>query len=179
MDTHSLYPYVVPKEYLFNQNPPVKSLGHDTYEVLVTEAKSLIKNVTAQDLQSLGLTAGQAQRLALENLENVFKAGAIKAQLLPRGPMGKPFIIVGGHWAAAAVPLLPRFPDFAARTLGVAEVFLSIPHQGIVMVFPKGDETYGREVRVFVKQNEGRDRKPITFGLFTYRGTDLVPVAGD
>ena len=178
MQADSVYPYIVPKEYLQHQLPRdlAKALGHDVYAVLVKELRGLVGNITADDLVALHLSSDAAYSLALENLEKLLKAGLIKAQKFPQGPAGKPFMVVGGHWDAAAVALLPRFADFARKNLGQDDICLSIPHQGISLVFPNGDTSYLKLVRAFVKEKEGNDRKPITFELYTFEGANLRPL---
>ena len=177
MQTESLYPYIVPKAYLQYQRPEdfARSLGHDVYVVLMKELRGVAGNVTANELSSLKLSADEAYAIALGNLEKLFKGGIIKAQKFPDGPSGKPFIVIAGHWDAAAVPLLDRFADFAKKNIGQEEVWLSIPRQGISLVFPAGDTTHDSAVRGFIREHEGNEGKPITFELFRFQGPSLIP----
>ncbi len=178
MQTDSLYPYIVPKDYLQYQKPEdfARGLGHDVYAVLMKELGGVAGNVTANELSSLKLSSDEAYTIALRNLEKLFKGGIIKAQRFADGPSGKPFIVVAGHWDAAAVALLAGFADFAKRNTGQEDVWLSIPRQGISLVFPAGDATHRAAVQGFVKEHEGNARKPITLGLFTFQGASLTPL---
>jgi hypothetical protein len=178
MQANSIYPSIVSKPYLQYQRQEDFALpiGHDAYIVLFKELRGLAGNVTADDLAALRLTAEQAYSIALENLERLFKEGAIKAQKISDGPGGKPFIVVAGHWDAAAVVLLPRFSEFVAKNLGQTDICLSIPRQGIALAFTNGDENYRNLIRTFVRQNEGHERKLITFGLFTVEGNSLKTI---
>ncbi len=176
MQRNSLYPYIVAKEYLRYraEKPEAKSLGQDTYEVLVKDLDGLVGNVTSEELNRLNLTPAEADTLAIGNLENLFISGEIKARLFPSGLEGKPFILVGGHWAAAGCILLSKLVESARRNLGSQNICFSVPHREALLIFPKGDRNYRNAMRTLIKEKEGNGSKPITFGLFAFEEGRIV-----
>jgi hypothetical protein len=165
-----LYPYVVPAEYLEHQpNEPAgisRPLGHGLYVVLVHDLDGLVRNVLQDDLIKLGLTPDQAYSHALGNLETLARNHAIGMTMLPKGPQGRPFILLGGHWNAAGCILLPGLRDLTSKSLGVDDVCVCIPHCGALLAFPKGDDSYRREMVKLIREQESNARKPLTFSLF-------------
>ena len=106
-----LYPYVIPEEYLKHQHTEprgiVKPLGHRLHVGLVFDLKGLVESLNVDGLRRLGMTPDQAHACAIKNLQALAKAQQIKMAVYPAGPSGKPFVLVGGHWAAATAILLP------------------------------------------------------------------------
>lgn len=168
LDPARIYPYLVPGTYLQHHgDAPVWPLGHDVHVVLVHDLKGAVRNVTREDLQQMGLTPDEARGLAIANLDKLAGSGAIGMKRFT-GPQGKPFILMGGHWAATASILVPQIIQSAARHLGCDAVCISIPNRDALLAFPKGDHAYRDEMVAMIRKNEGDNPKLLTFGLFEY-----------
>jgi hypothetical protein len=178
MTPNAIYPYIIREEYLFYQADAlqlVKPLGHSTHVTLVEEMEGVVKSLKAEDLNALNLTPTQAYAKAIENLENLLIDGVIQMQRFAQGPNGRPFILVGGHWGAAACILLPNLPNLAKNSLQTEELCFSIPHREALLIFAKEDRVYCDQMRAMIEEMEGNPAKPLTPGLFTFQGD--VPVA--
>ena len=172
MTPDALYPYLIREEYLPHQADTlqlVKPLGHSTHVTLVEDIGGAVKSLKSEDLNDIDLTPTQAYAKAIENLENLLISGVIQMQLFAQGPDGKPFILVGGHWGAAACILLPNLPSLAKNSLHTEEICLSIPHREALLIFAKEDRAYRDRMRAMIEEKEGNPAKPLTPGLFTFR----------
>jgi hypothetical protein len=145
------------------------------YWALVEELSGMVKSMTAQNLQKMHLTAEQLRTQALENLEHALTSGRIGSTEFPKGPRDKPFLVIGGHWAASACCILPLMPGLARQKLGSQEVCFSVPHTEALLLFPKGDRAYRDEMRAVIREQESDGRKRLTWELFEYRGNSVVP----
>jgi len=174
-----LYPYVVPEEYLMHQQTEpggiVRPLGHGLHVGLVFDLEGLVESLRAEGLGRLDLTPEQAHARAIENLELLAQEQAVKMALFPNGPSGKPFVLVGGHWAAATSILLPKLRQLVEGPLGSRDILISIPHREAMLVFPYGDRTHRNALRALVREKESDARKPLTFELFTLTGHGVEP----
>lgn len=175
----TLYPYVIPETYL--EHPPadphgiVRPLGHGLLVSLVFDLGGVVQSVSAEDLIRLNLTAESAHLRALQNLELLAQANLIKMAGFPNGPSGQPFVLVGGHWAAATALLLPGLKSRVEETLGSKEVLASIPHREALLLFPMGDRAHRDALRTLVQDKESDGRKPLTFELFTLGEEGILP----
>lgn len=168
VDPDSIYPYLVPEEYLqFHGDAPHWTLGHGIQIVLVIERDGLVQNLRNEELEQLSMTADAAYDLAVENLDKLLKANAIGMQKL-NGPQGKPFILMGGHWATASAILDHGLLDWSTKILGTDEICISIPHREALLIFPRGDEAYRAEMLAMIRDKESDHNKMLTFGLFQY-----------
>jgi hypothetical protein len=179
-DIARCYPYIVPENYLPHQPDDGKGLvrpfGHGLFVVLVQDQDGLVDNVTPDDLTTSKLVADAAHEKALENLQQLFASGKIKAMKYDKGPHDRPFIIVGEHWAAAACILLPKVRSFAQKNLGQDEILASIPHRDVMLLFPKPAKGELAEIRKFVVEHESEGRKPLTFEAFELTEKGPAPV---
>ena len=178
-----IYPYVVPDAYLqYQPTHPQgvsKSLGHGLSVVLVQDLDGLVGDVKNKDLSAMNLTVEQAYNTAVGNLEVLAKSGKIDIQFFPNGPQGKPFMLFGGHWSAATCILLPKLKEMAANNLGTADVCICVPHREAMIMFQKGDRTYRDAMRAMIKEKESDGSKPLTYELFTFGNSGVVPFQED
>ena len=172
-----ILPYVVPAVYLDYQREDAKPLtwplGHGLHVVLVHELDGLVGNVLPEELTALGLTIEQAKKKALENLESLAKSGLIGQQRF-NGPDQKPFVLFGGHWAAATCILLPSLRQMGVKNVGSAEICVCIPHREALLMFPKGDKAYRGVMLKMIKERESDGRKPLTFDLFELTASGVI-----
>lgn len=165
-----LYPYLVPEPYLEHAGGApeglFRPLGHGIWVTLVFDMQGLVQGVTADDLRRLKSTPEQAHARALRNLEKLAAERQVEMRAFPKGPSGGPFVLVGGHWAAATSILLPRLRDLVAGPLGTRDVCASIPHREALLLFPRGDRAHRDAMRALVWEKESDGRKPLTFELF-------------
>ena len=174
-----LYPYVIPEDYLkYQQAEPkgiVRPFGHGLHVGLVFDLNGLVESLQTKDLLRLGMTPQQAHERAIQNLETLAKAQLIKMAVFPNGPSGKPFVLVGGHWAAATSILLPGLKRLVEKPLGTSDILVSIPHREAMLLFPNGDRQHRDAIRSLVKEKEGGGQKPLTFKLFMLGNEGVKP----
>jgi len=180
-DIGRCYPYFVPKDYLqyqpSNENGLVRLFGHGLFVLLVQDQDGLVKNVTPDDLAAANLSAESAHERALDNLQKLLASGQIGIMRYDEGPHGRPFILVGQHWASAACVLLPKIRSFAQKNLDQDEIVASIPHRDVMLLFPKPATEELAEIRKFVVEHESEGRKPLTFELFELTEKGPAPVS--
>lgn len=164
------YPYVVPKEYVSSRPDDgsglIRPLGHGLFVVLVQDQGGMVQNVTLDELQQSKTSVEAAHTKALENLQQLFASGEIKAMKYERGPHSQPYIVIGPHWAAAACVLLPGIRQFAQKHLGKDQILASVPHRDVMLLFQKPEKNGLSEIRQFVVEHESDGRKPLTFDPF-------------
>lgn len=175
-----LYPYVVPKTYLdeIGRLPEgyARSLGHGLYVIYVFDLDGAVRMLNTDDIQKLNSTPELVYSKAIENLEKIASERKISIKSFPTGPQGKPFMLIADHWSAATCILLPRLDAMAKHALGVNEYCIVIPHRDVMLIFPKGDENYRKEMLEFIREKEAEDcRKPLTWQLFTIKDTFPIP----
>jgi hypothetical protein len=162
-----LYPYVVPASF-FEQGGKdlARPLGHDLHVALVFDLGGTARAATSENLRSLGLPLDRAHAVALANLEQLVVDQQVKMAMIPNGPRSRPFVLFGGHWAAATSILLPNLAGSVSKSLGSQEVCASIPHREAMLVFACGDRAYRDEMRALVREKEAGAPRPLTYGLF-------------
>jgi hypothetical protein len=172
-----LQPYVVPAGYLDHGGRELaRPLGHGLYVALVFDLGMAVRNATPADLDGLGMSAARAHAISLENLERVAADGDIEMAAFPDGPGARPFVRVGGHWAAATAILLPNLRGMLAGPLGTPDLCASIPHREAMLIFGCGDRAHRDAMRALVRERESGGRKPLTFELFRLTGQGVVPL---
>jgi hypothetical protein len=173
----NLYPYVVPVSYLERGGRDLsKPLGHDLYVALVFDRGGLVQSATSENLEGLDLSLDEAHAVAIGNLERLAADQQVKMAVFPNGPRSRPFVLVGGHWAAASSILLPDLRRTASAPLGSEELCASIPHREAMLVFACGDRAYRDSMRAFVREKEADGDKPLTFELFRLDQTGVGPL---
>jgi len=135
----------------------------------------MVKSMTEENLQKMHLTAEQLRAQALQNLEHALKSGTIGSTEFPKGPGDKPFILIGGHWAASACCILPLMPGLARQKLQSQDVCFSVPHTEALLLFAKGDRVYRDEMRAMIREKESDGRKRLTWEFFEYKASSLAP----
>lgn len=179
-DVSKILPYVVPAEYLEYQGagakPQTWPLGHGLHVVLVHDLGDLVGNVLPEELQALGLTAEQAKKKAIENLQSLAKSGLIGQRRFD-GPGNKPFVLFGGHWAAATCILLPELFQMGVKNVGSEELCVCIPHREALLMFAKGDKAYRASMLEMIRERESDGRKPLTFALFELTAAGIRELA--
>src|ERR1700748_543524 len=105
-----LFPYIVPSGYL--QHMPnlalrvAQPIGHSLFRTLVLDFDGLVQSVDAATLESMKLTQEAASVKSIDNLIDMAGSGAVRQQIYPNGPSGKPFVVFSDHWTSAACILL-------------------------------------------------------------------------
>lgn len=181
MKPELLYPYIVTREYLEHGAPQpdgfTKPLGEDLYVTLVCDLNGVVRNVLPADLEQAGLGADEALARSQANLEKLIHSQVIHSTVLPKGPHEKPFILFGGHWAAAATCTWSGLHRIAARALGTERLVLSIPHREAMIIFSDGDPEYIRAMKTMIREKEADGEKPLTWDLFILTPDGLKPKA--
>ena len=179
MSPDAIFPYIIREAYLPHHADAAqlaRPVGHSVHATLVEDLGGAVKSLKLEDLNTISLTVAEAYAKAVENLENLLISGVIQIQLFAQGPDGKPFILVGGHWGAAACIFLPNLPTLAKNSLKAEEICLSIPRREALLIFAKEDRAYRDRMRAMIEEMEGNQPKPLTLGLFTLRTDVPVPL---
>ncbi|MCG8599274.1 MAG: hypothetical protein MI807_03940 [Verrucomicrobiales bacterium] len=163
-----LFPYVVPESY-FEIFPAAKKfskeLGNEISIALIFNFGESVKNVSKADLNRLKISEDQAHATAIENLAKLAASQAVKMRQI-QGPEGKPFLLFGGHWAAATCILLPHLHSSLSKRFESEEVCVSIPHRDALLAFPRGNSTYLAEMKKMIKDKERWGERRLTDELF-------------
>jgi hypothetical protein len=177
-DAAKIFPYLVPYGYFEAAGEKAKAvswpLGHGLHVALVHDLDGLVRNVVPEDLSTLGLTAEEAKERAIRNLESLAMSGAIGQQRFEAGPEKKPFVLFGGHWAAATCILLPGLRGMGVKNVGSEDLCICIPHREALLLFSKGDRKYRDAMRKMIRQHESDGRKPLSFELFVLTPTGIA-----
>jgi uncharacterized protein YtpQ (UPF0354 family) len=114
-------------------------------------------------LEAVGLTVGDAERIALENLCRRAQQRDVSGQTMI-GDDGEPaFVLWGaGHWLSASSLLLPGLRAVAQRALGDTEICAAIPHRDIMFLFGIRDQAWRDKMQALITEKESGGRKPIT-----------------
>ncbi len=178
-NAESLYPYVVPKEYLEHGAPQpdgiTRSLGHGLYIVLVFDLNGMVRNVLPSDLESLGLRPEQAIAKADQNLGSLITSQTLKSTVFPSGPQNKPFALFGGHWSAASAGTWTGLFNILSKALASEQLVVSLPHRDALIVFADGDTSYINAMKTMIREREADGQKPLTWELFTLTNNGLSP----
>jgi hypothetical protein len=173
----NLYPYVVPATYLRDGGQGLsRPLGHGIHVALIFELGTAAQNATPEDLHALRLSVDDAHRVALQNLERLIAAQKVKMTVLPSGPGSRPFVLVGGHWAAATSILLPNLAGTVAAPLGTQDLCASIPHREAMLIFGCGDRAYRDSMRALVREKESGGLRLLTYELFRLSENGVTPL---
>ncbi len=175
----TIYPYVVPAEYLaYGTRQPdgmTRDLGHGLYVVLVQDLNGMVENVRPQDLTALGLTGMEAQRIADANLGALIHQQEVKSTVFPKGPQGRPFALFGGHWAAASCITWSGLFAAVSKALGSEKLLVCVPHREAMLVFPLGDVEYISAMTAMIREKESDGRKPLSMELFELTKDGVKP----
>lgn len=168
-DPSKVLPYIVPAGYFDQPRDKTRSvtwpLGNGLVVALVYDLQGVVRNLLPEELPTLGLTEEQARKQAIDNLESLAQSGAIGQQRFT-GPDGKPFVLFGGHWAAATCLLLPGLRQMGLKNIGSEKLCVCIPHREALLMFSKGDREYRDTMLKIIRERESDARKPLTFALF-------------
>jgi len=177
----TLYPYLVPDAIVdatfdWREAGIARPLGHGISAGLVFDVGVAVEYADEASLNLLGLDVGAAHALSVENLQQLARSRQIDMVQYPTGPMQRPFILVGGFWAASAL-LLPGLHGIAAPVIGADRLLASVPHRDAMLIFPHDDRPYRDAMRDLVCANEPDGEKPLTFELFTVNPGGVEPFA--
>jgi hypothetical protein len=170
MELTNVYPYLVPG--LFNPawEEIVLPLGHGVYVTLFedheSEAGIVHATVSPDALRDAGLTAEEAHRVALENLERFAAGDQLSAKMLGRPGEPVNFLLFSGHPRAAACLRLPQLYEQARQLLGTDEICACVPQRESLIVLPKRDRAYRTMMVAKLREIEADARRPISFELF-------------
>jgi hypothetical protein len=173
----NLYPHVVPASYLQHGGRELsKPLGHDLHVALVFDRGGVVQSATSDNLHNLGLSVDEAHAVALRNLDRLAAEQQVKMAVFPDGPGSRPFVLVGGHWAAASSILLPNLNRTVSVPLGTQNLCASIPHRQAMLIFACGDRAYRDSMRALVREKEADGDKPLTHELFRLNQSGIEPL---
>lgn len=165
MTAESLYPLLVPTSWFQEMAGFRGEFGHGIEMTLVEARPDCVRSVTSQNVDDLG-GEDVAFRTAIENLEGIAQRREVGMRLYPQGPGDQPFLLFGGHWAAATCLLLPGLHPLAARALGTEKICASIPHRSVMILFPEGDLASRTAMKALIAEKESHKERPLTLELF-------------
>jgi hypothetical protein len=161
-----IYPYLVTSAYPEWGGGTEAPIGHGIRVTIVVDLEGMVRNLTSADLRELGMSWDDAMKRALENLDRLEVERVIQMQLYDEGPSGQPFILVGGHWTAAAFLLSRKLQPLATEALRTRDLCASVPNREALLVFPKGSRGTRDSMRAMIREKEADSAKPLTWDLF-------------
>lgn len=172
-----IYPYVVPEGYIKaipseDRKALSWSLGNGIYVMLITRQGNTAVNMTLDELAKFQIKPEDAKKIAIDNLEKLAETAQIK-QMAFNGPLGKPFLLMGGHWAAATAILLPSLNLMGTKVTGAPEIIVSIPHREALLLFGNDSDEYVDQMKNMIRAKESGNPRPLTFELFRLRNGEL------
>lgn len=186
MNRNNLYPYLMPGLISPEQEEITLPLGHGVRVMLFedheVEGAGIVHSMLMPDaLRAAGLEAGEAHRIALENLQRWFEAAWVaEKEILSMKMIGNPgdewnFLLFSGHARAAACLRLPDLYLRAKALLRCGELCACVPQRESLLVLPRRDRRYREALVARVRQVEAGARRPITFELFELTRDGVVP----
>jgi hypothetical protein len=176
VDRNTIYPYLVPGLLNPDQAEICPLLGHGVYVMLFRdhemEGGIVHASIMPDMLRDAGLTAEEAHRIAMENLQRWFAAAWVaKEEVLAAKMFGNPgdawnFLLFSGHARAAACLRLPDLYDRCRGFLQSDELCACVSQRESLVVFPKRDQRYREEMVAKLRDIEADARRPISFALF-------------
>jgi hypothetical protein len=173
VNQNKVYPYLVPGLLNPDWEKITIPIGHGVYAMLFEDHEEehgiVHSTVIPEALEAAGLTAAEAQRLALSNLER-FAASedGWRPSMKMIGQPGDPFhfILISDHPRAAAFLRLRSLYEQASRLLESAEICACVPQRESLIILPKRDRSYREKLVARLRKIEADARRPITFELF-------------
>jgi hypothetical protein len=163
LDPDRLLLVLVPTGY-FPSSPPARVSFLAGLDLVFGEGgDGVVGYVPVARLEAVGLTVGDAERIALENLCRRAQQRDVSGMTVV-GDDGEPVFIVwgGGHWLSASSLLLPGLRTIAQRALGDTEICAAIPHRDIMFLFGIRDQPWRDKMQALITEKEADGRKPIT-----------------
>jgi hypothetical protein len=176
VDPGRLVPLIVPAGY-FPSSAPARASFLAGLDVVFGEAGDGVVGYTpTADLEAVGLTARDAERIALENLCRRVQQGDVSGRTM-LGDGGQPaFILWGaGHWLSASSLLLPGLRALAQHALGCTEICAAIPHRDIMFLFGAQDQAWRTRMQALITEKESGGHKPITRRLIRLLDVGTTP----
>jgi hypothetical protein len=176
LDQGRLLPVIVPAGY-FRFSPPARVPFLDGLDIAFGEdGDGIVGYTPAARLEAAGLTVGDAERIALENLCRRAQQGAVIGRTMLADDGEPAFILWGaGHWLSASSLLLPGLRAMAQRSLGDTEICAAIPHRDIMFLFGIHDQAWRDRMQTLITEKESDGRKPLTRRLIRLLDTGNSP----
>lgn len=180
LDLDRVYPYLVTAEYPDALATPTQSarvLGHGLSLALVSAEGSpevlLVKPVTAARLDDAGLDLDTAYARAAENLSQLLARGEVALELFEEGQAGAPWVVVSGHWLAAATLAVPSLYERMVPLLG-NDIVAAVPARQRLFLFGAASSAAMTPV---VDREFHAAAKPLTTRLFSLTAAGPAPLA--
>jgi hypothetical protein len=180
-DLTRVFPYVVMESSVHAAALPPHGvgvrLGHALAIVLVHEQGGTCRQIEADDLAQMRISAAELHRRALENLASVAEHPQI-VKRLHRTDDGSPYWVWSGHWLVASCLKLPDLYAQACERLGAARLLVSLPRRETMIIFPEGDQASRERMRARIRQQHGEqppDELPLTWELFSLTPAGATP----
>jgi hypothetical protein len=187
MNQNNLYPYLMPGLISPAQEEITLPLGHGVRVMLFEDHEApggIVHSMLMPDaLKASGLEAGEAHRIALENLQRWFEAAWVaEEEVLSMKMIGNPgdewnFLLFSGHARAAACLRLPDLYLRSKALLRSDALCACVPQRESLIVLPQRDRRYREALIARVRQIEADARRPISFELFELTREGVQPFA--
>jgi hypothetical protein len=185
MNQNNLYPYLMPGLISPAQEEITLPLGHGVRVMLFEDheaAGGIVHSMLMPDaLKAGGLEAGEAHRIALENLQRWFEAAWVaEEEVLSMKMIGNPgdewnFLLFSSHARAAACLRLPDLYVRSKALLRSDALCACVPQRESLIVLPRRDRRYREALIAKVRQIEADARRPISFELFELAPQGVQP----
>lgn len=181
MRTDNLYPYLVPG--LLNPDWADISVpvGHGVYACLHEDAESpagiVHATVSPEQLREAGLSADEAHRIALDNLDRFAEAdGRLSIQMLGNVDDPVNFLLYSDHPRASACLRLPDLYEHSRELLKADALCALAPQRESLVIFPDRSPEYRALIVGKLREIEADARRPISFGLFALTPAGPKPI---
>jgi hypothetical protein len=179
VELNNVYPYLMPGLLSPEWEPITIPLGHGVFVTLFEDHESAAgivhATVSPQALRDAGLSAEEAHRAALENLERFAAGDELSTKMLGRPGEPVNFLLFAGHARAAACLRLPHLYEQARQLLETDEICACVPQRESLIILPKRDRAYREMLVGKLREIEANARRPISFELFELTWNGVQP----
>lgn len=151
----------------------VRQLGNNVFSLLVRE----LKNVHREDLVNTGIDPDSAERIAIDNLSALIKAGEFKAQVTKDTPAGFNYAVwLGGRFTSSCI-LWPGLYDWASRQLDSDQIIACSPQNRVMCVAARGDAEFRSNIKNYLAEVVKDMGKLISPEWFELTSSGLSPLS--
>ena len=181
MKTENLYPYLVPGLLNPGWADAAVPVGHGLFACLYEDHESpagiVHTTVSPEQLAEAGLTAAEAHRLALDNLDRFAEAdGRLSIQMLGAVGDAVNFLLYSDHPRAAACLRLPDLYGHSRELLKADALCAVAPQRESLVVFPDRSPEYRALIVGKLRRIEADAQWPLSLGLFELTAAGPKPI---
>jgi hypothetical protein len=174
-----IYPCVTHENYLSelgDGNSLAADFGHDLALMLWHDLGSTMKNVSPQELPSLGVGKDELWDTAFDNFNRALNEGEIHFDVVGF-PGDEKILVAGPHWLASALPTHGGLYPFVAEQIESSDVVVAVPAREKAIFFPKNcSEKLLSTVKEISGDISRESQKPFGWRLFSFSAEGAQPL---